>query len=199
MAAASGTWTGPFGCAGNWGYQEDGDSGLQLLGHRYYDPSTGRFLTRDPIKDGRNWYTYCENNPLTAVDPLGLWGIGFTLGGQLIIGVVSILINMTIMVNDEGMTAGAGVGYGLAVGLYAGVSGGLTGDHDYSYYDDDFARQKGYATGVATPAVTVEILDDNGIIFDGGYDGESILIGPGAGGGIYRELREGGFLQLFEW
>ncbi|MDX2065147.1 MAG: RHS repeat-associated core domain-containing protein [Fimbriimonadaceae bacterium] len=50
-----------------------GDSGLQLLGHRYYDPSTGRFLTRDPIKDGRNWYTYCENNPLTAVDPLGLW------------------------------------------------------------------------------------------------------------------------------
>ncbi|MDX2066064.1 MAG: RHS repeat-associated core domain-containing protein, partial [Fimbriimonadaceae bacterium] len=69
----AGTWTGPFGFAGNWGYQEDGDSGLQLLGHRYYDPSTGRFLTRDPIKDGRNWYSYCENNPLTAVDPAGLF------------------------------------------------------------------------------------------------------------------------------
>ncbi|MDX2065985.1 MAG: hypothetical protein SFX74_09610, partial [Fimbriimonadaceae bacterium] len=24
----AGTWTGPFGFAGNWGYQEDGDSGL---------------------------------------------------------------------------------------------------------------------------------------------------------------------------
>ncbi|MDX2064779.1 MAG: RHS repeat-associated core domain-containing protein [Fimbriimonadaceae bacterium] len=72
VAAVSGTWNGPFGFAGNWGYQEDGDSGLQLLGHRYYDPSTGRFLTRDPIKDGRNWYGYCANSPLTAVDPEGL-------------------------------------------------------------------------------------------------------------------------------
>ncbi|MDX2064806.1 MAG: RHS repeat-associated core domain-containing protein [Fimbriimonadaceae bacterium] len=77
VAAVSGTWTGPLGFAGSWGYQEDGDSGLQLLGHRYYDPSTGRFLTRDPIKDGRNWYTNCENNPLTAVDPDGLQSIVF--------------------------------------------------------------------------------------------------------------------------
>ena len=69
---SSGTFVGPFGFAGNWGYQSDADSGLQLLGHRYYDPSTGRFLTRDPIKDGRNWYGYCENNPLRAVDPEGL-------------------------------------------------------------------------------------------------------------------------------
>lgn len=33
--------------------------------------TTGRFLTRDPIKDGRNWYGYCENNPITRVDPNG--------------------------------------------------------------------------------------------------------------------------------
>jgi len=62
----------PFGYAGAHGYQEDKDSGLKLLGHRYYDPSTGRFLTRDPIKDGRNWYAYCENNPNKWVDPNGL-------------------------------------------------------------------------------------------------------------------------------
>jgi len=72
VAASSGTWTGPFGFVGGYGYQEDSDSGLQLLGHRYYDSSTGRFLTRDPIKDGRNWYGYCENNPLALVDPSGL-------------------------------------------------------------------------------------------------------------------------------
>ena len=58
------TPVGPFGFAGAHGYQGDGDSGLKLLGHRYYDPSTGRFLTRDPIKDGRNWYAYCGGNPL---------------------------------------------------------------------------------------------------------------------------------------
>jgi len=54
------------------GYQEDADFGLKLLGHRYYDPSTGRFLTRDPIKDGRNWYGYCDNNPNNWIDPSGL-------------------------------------------------------------------------------------------------------------------------------
>ncbi len=54
-----------------FGYQSD-STGLQLLGHRYYDPAVGRFLTPDPIKDGRNWFAYCENNPLTAADPEGL-------------------------------------------------------------------------------------------------------------------------------
>jgi len=73
VVATSGTFKGPFGYGGPFGYQEDGDSGLKLLGHRYYDPSTGRFLTRDPIKDGRNWFAYCENNPLNNVDPTGLW------------------------------------------------------------------------------------------------------------------------------
>ena len=42
------------------------------MGHRYYDSDTGRFLTRDPIKDGRNWYSYCDNNPIQRVDPKGL-------------------------------------------------------------------------------------------------------------------------------
>lgn len=69
--SSSGSPQGPFGFAGAWGYQED-VSGLQLLGHRYYDPSTGRFLTRDPIKDGRNWYGYCSNSPHRYVDPSGL-------------------------------------------------------------------------------------------------------------------------------
>ncbi len=69
--SATGTWKGPFGYAGGYGYQED-SSGLKLLGHRYYDPTTGRFLSRDPIKDGRNWYVYCDSNPLSRIDPLGL-------------------------------------------------------------------------------------------------------------------------------
>jgi RHS repeat-associated protein len=38
------------------------------LGYRYYDASTGRFLSRDPIRDGYNWYVYCENDPVNAVD-----------------------------------------------------------------------------------------------------------------------------------
>jgi RHS repeat-associated protein len=58
----SGSWSSQFAYAGKFGYQQDSDTGLKLLGHRYYDSSTGRFLTRDPIKDGRNWYGYCQMN-----------------------------------------------------------------------------------------------------------------------------------------
>lgn len=73
VTSSSGTWSGPFGYAGSFGYQQDA-SGLKLLGHRYYDPSTGRFLTRDPIKDGRNWYAYGAGKaaPTNIADPTGL-------------------------------------------------------------------------------------------------------------------------------
>ena len=62
------------GFASGFGYQEDGESGFKLLGHRYYDPETGRFLSRDPAQDGRNWYCYCDNNPLKCIDAAGLQG-----------------------------------------------------------------------------------------------------------------------------
>ena len=71
LASTTGTWQGPFGYAGGFGYQEDA-TGLRLLGHRLYDASTGRFLTRDPIQDGRNWYVYCENDPIIFEDSPGL-------------------------------------------------------------------------------------------------------------------------------
>ncbi|MCC7102944.1 MAG: RHS repeat-associated core domain-containing protein, partial [Fimbriimonadaceae bacterium] len=71
QTARTGSTVRPFGYAGAHGYQEDGDTGFKLLGHRFYDPSTGRFLTRDPIKDGTNWYAYCGNSPLSRVDPDG--------------------------------------------------------------------------------------------------------------------------------
>jgi RHS repeat-associated protein len=74
--ASSGSWQGPFGYAGQFGYQgsapADPLGGLMLLGHRYYDPSTGRFLTRDPIGDGSNWFAYCGNSPVGSADPNGL-------------------------------------------------------------------------------------------------------------------------------
>jgi len=76
LFASTGTPVGPFGFVGKGGYQEDHDSGLKLLGHRYYDPSTGRFLTRDSVHSGRNWYSYCNNNPTKQTDPnghLALW------------------------------------------------------------------------------------------------------------------------------
>lgn len=83
VTSATGSWVGPFGYAGGFGYQEDA-TGLKLLGHRYYDSSTGRFITRDPIKDARNYYVYCHSNPLTLADMDGLKPATITPLPQLI-------------------------------------------------------------------------------------------------------------------
>jgi RHS repeat-associated protein len=100
--------------AGGWGYETggfDGQSGilmlyggnpdlppitLQHVGWRWYQPSTGRFIQRDPIgvKGGLNVYAYVAGVPTVRADALGLaagvvdWigtaflgGIGGALGG----------------------------------------------------------------------------------------------------------------------
>jgi RHS repeat-associated protein len=96
VISSTGTWGSAFGYAGGFGYQEDA-TGLKLLGHRYYDSSTGRFLTRDPIKDGRNWYSYGagEGNPISGVDPTGkIWVaviVVVILAVALCIGVGSVM------------------------------------------------------------------------------------------------------------
>lgn len=68
------TWRSHQGYIGG---DEDASSGLVHLGAREYDPSTGRFLSADPVLDladpvQMNGYVYCENNPVTFSDPTGL-------------------------------------------------------------------------------------------------------------------------------
>jgi RHS repeat-associated protein len=65
----------PYGYKGQWGYYTDQETGLILCTYRYYDPPTGRFITRDPIEyaGGINLYRYVDNNVPNAVDPIGLW------------------------------------------------------------------------------------------------------------------------------
>ena len=45
---------------------------LYDYGFRDYSPRNARFTTVDPIRDGRNWYTYVLNDPVNYVD---LWGL----------------------------------------------------------------------------------------------------------------------------
>ena len=72
VLAAAGNVGTPFRFGGGSGCQTDADIGLVLMGHRYYDTRIGRFITQDPIQAGRNWYSYVNNNPVNAADPLGL-------------------------------------------------------------------------------------------------------------------------------
>ena len=59
----------PFRYSGEY---MDEESGLTYLRNRYYDSAIGRFITEDPIRDGLNWYVYCNNTPVMFTDRSGL-------------------------------------------------------------------------------------------------------------------------------
>ncbi len=60
------------------GRELDPESTLYNYRNRYYNPSVGRFLTKDPIglRGGVNYYSYVFNNPISWIDPWGLGRIG---------------------------------------------------------------------------------------------------------------------------
>jgi len=51
--------------------------------HRYYDPTTGEFLTVDPdvAATGQPYY-YASGNPVNETDPSGQWSHGYCLSGS---------------------------------------------------------------------------------------------------------------------
>ena len=105
VLSRTGTTPTPFGFVGASQYQTDSDSGLQLLGHRYYDPSIGRFLSQDSAKAGTNWYAYCDNNPLKKVDPKGknaLLLAGLGLSGWALVAVVVVAVVVVVVVHEIG-------------------------------------------------------------------------------------------------
>jgi RHS repeat-associated protein len=62
-------------------------TGLTIVGARQYDPSTGRFITDDPVLEQTdptqlNGYAYAGNNPIDRADPTGLWAIDPDLDDQ---------------------------------------------------------------------------------------------------------------------
>lgn len=58
------------------GSERDGESGLVLLGARYYAPWLARFLSPDPagLADGTDVYAYARGNPVSVADPSGTEG-----------------------------------------------------------------------------------------------------------------------------
>jgi RHS repeat-associated protein len=65
-------WVGSTPWAFGAGYLDP--TGLEYLVHRYYDPTTGQFVSSDPLVSVTNQpYDYAADNPINGADPRGAW------------------------------------------------------------------------------------------------------------------------------
>ncbi len=67
------------------GREFDNETGLYYYRARYYNPELGRFMSPDPMGliDGPNLYTYCGNDSVNWVDPLGRMSQKHKMGPQM--------------------------------------------------------------------------------------------------------------------
>ena len=132
-----------YGYAGAWGYEtgldDAGEPELPPLpfihvGERWYDPSSGRFLQRDPIGiiGGLNTYNYVQANPTYGVDPEGLrddaaWDSYYRWRDQLPPDERSEIDKAAGVVGGIGAAAGTAVTAGGLVAAAAGAAATHTG------------------------------------------------------------------------
>lgn len=115
-------------------------TGLLCLGHRWYDPRTGRFLSPDPVAGGLytlgawNAYSYGLNNPVLMADPSGLTSIWTIIALAVVVALIVVLAVATCGAALAGVTVlgvtfaagGASAGTLVAVGIGA-FGGALAG------------------------------------------------------------------------
>ena len=124
----------------------DAASRLSYYGFRFYSPSDGKWLNKDPIgySDGLNLYSFVLNNPVNRVDPHGLvwwWVPGVVIGGA--VGGIGYSITTSSMDWTWGgflANTGAGAVTGVlisTVGMGA-VTGSAINDGWYLFKTDDW-------------------------------------------------------------
>ena len=64
---------------GALGHPSEDDTGLIYMRARYCDPMTGRFNSEDPNREGNNWFSYVNSNPISNVDQNGKSTMGDAL------------------------------------------------------------------------------------------------------------------------
>lgn len=113
----------------------DQQDGLFSATYRAYDPTSARWLWKDPIEEqgGINLYQYASANPITFVDPLGLFEVfgyvGMSIEGRKRLGfqpgatVIPLLIDYN---SESGISTGQIGAVGVTsplklVAIYSGV------------------------------------------------------------------------------
>ena len=94
------------------GYYYDAETGLYYLRARYYDPETGRFISQDDISylapthlSGLNLYAYCNDNPVSNIDPNG----HSVLGVLALVLLSGVIIHAATLVTSYAIAAVASI------------------------------------------------------------------------------------------
>jgi RHS repeat-associated protein len=129
LQGTEGSSTQPFDFTGEL---RDAETGFLYLRARMYDPSIGRFISRDGFAGSsrhpqtQNRYSYVGNNPVTFTDPTGhCFFLCIAIAGVVgaVVGVASYTLDKTI--KNEPITAEGLIGNALlggAIGMTAAVS-----------------------------------------------------------------------------
>jgi RHS repeat-associated protein len=131
--------------------EQDGIAGLVFLRARYYDPGTGRFITKDPfpgvpsLPSTLHLYQYALNNPINFVDPSGeiIPAIITAMAAGVIIG--GVMGGIGYALSHPGQSLGdmlSSACFWQAV-LVGEISGAIAG-------------AVGWAVGAATPALMLK-------------------------------------------
>jgi len=183
------------------GQYYDSETGLHYNYFRYYDPSTGRYITSDPIglNGGLNTYGYVGGNPVLRYDSLGLLqstGLNFDIELEPAVGVKWWKKLRLRLLNSIGRACpecmfGYGLGYFVLGPAYEKAFGNpydnignfsspviikpkLSCDTNYNELDDIPFQLHHYATNKNknyTPAMQ-EIAGKYGLDLDGGWNKE---------------------------
>jgi RHS repeat-associated protein len=113
-------YKGDLGNGMNLGYTGkpyDKATGLYNYGYRDYQPEAIRFTTIDPVRDGVNWFSFVNNDPVNWVDP---WGLE-TTGRDVLTFVVNPIAGVIGLVN---------AGKAKKEAVKSGFEGNHNGDQD---------------------------------------------------------------------
>lgn len=162
----------------------DSSSGFNYMNARFYDPESGRFLSKDTYAGSasspvtQNLYTYGNNNPTNMVDPTGHFALPLIAASAIIGAAISVGITFIADISDgkfdtpastyaaagvaglvSGATLGLGAGaVGLGSAIVTGFTAGYLGDCAFQAVSKGSIDQKQAATSGVLGAGTAGLL-----------------------------------------
>jgi RHS repeat-associated protein len=127
----------------------DNDSGFVQFGARWFDPHTGRWFSKDSLLLATGWnvYTFCGNDPISFMDPWGLFRFGKRPLGSLPRWTMSPSGTLADLWNIQTVHEQGFFEDGSAENIGLDRSGPLRGENPSNYilkgpqYDDDLMRE----------------------------------------------------------